>query len=85
MKRLIWISAWLWIGLWSCEPKEEDPVTTDPTKPVVDEVKKAIVDVMREWYFWNGQLPVTVDLTKYASNEALLDGIIYKPIDRFSY
>ena len=51
MKRLIWISAWLWIGMWSCEPKEEDPVTTDPTKPVVDEVKKAIVDVMREWYF----------------------------------
>ena len=83
MKKLIWISAWLWIGLLgSCEPKE-DPV--DPTKPVVDEVKNAIVDVMREWYFWNGQIPTTVDLTKYTSNEALLDGIIYKPIDRFSY
>jgi C-terminal processing protease CtpA/Prc len=83
MKRLIWISAWLWIALLgSCEPKEDQ---VEPTTPVVDEVKNAIVDVMREWYFWNGQLPVTVDLTKYASNEALLDGIIYKPIDRFSY
>jgi C-terminal processing protease CtpA/Prc len=86
MKKLIWISAWLWIGLWSCTPTEEPTtVTPTPDKPVVDEVKKAIVDVMREWYFWNGQLPTTVDLTKYASNEALLDGIIYKPIDRFSY
>jgi C-terminal processing protease CtpA/Prc len=88
MKRLIWISAWLWIGLLSCTPTEE-PTTVNPTpnKPVVvvDDVKKAIVDAMREWYFWNGQLPATVDLTKYASNEALLDGIIYKPIDRFSY
>ena len=89
MKRLIWISAWLWIGLWSCTPAEE-PTTTNPTTPdkpvvVVDEVKKAIVDVMREWYFWNGLIPATVDLTKYASNEALLDGIINKPIDRFSY
>ena len=83
MKRLIWISAWLWIALLgSCEPKEDQ---VEPTTPVVDEVKNAIVDVMREWYFWNGQLPVTVDLTKYASNEALLDGIIYKPIDRISY
>lgn len=85
MKKLIWISAWLWIVLWSCTPTEEPTGTTDPDKPVVDEVKKAIVDVMREWYFWNGQLPTTIDLTKYASNEALLDGIIYKPIDRFSY
>ncbi len=89
MKRLIWISAWLWIGLWSCTPAEE-PTTTNPTTPdkpvvVVDEVKKAIVDVMKEWYFWNGLIPATVDLTKYASNEALLDGIINKPIDRFSY
>lgn len=83
MKKLIWISAWLWIGLWSCTPTEEPSGT--PDKPVVDEVKNAIVEVMREWYFWNGQIPTTVDLTKYASNEALLDGIIYKPIDRFSY
>jgi len=83
MRKLIWISAWLWIGLLgSCQPNED---VVEPPQPVVDEVKKAIVDVMREWYFWNGQLPVTVDLTKYASNEALLDGIIYKPIDRFSY
>ena len=81
MKKLIWIWTLVWLAVVACDPKEE-PIA--PEK-VEDDVKKAIVDVMREWYFWNGQLPTTVDLTKYASNEALLDGIIYKPIDRFSY
>jgi C-terminal processing protease CtpA/Prc len=64
----------------SCDPKE-DPAPT-PKEP---NVKQAIVDTMREWYFWNGRIPATVDVTKFASNEALLDGIIFKPLDRFSY
>ena len=72
MKKLIWISACLCMGLWACAPNEDPVASENP----VDDVKKAIVDVMREWYFWNGQLPTTIDLTKYASNEALLDGII---------
>ena len=81
MKKILWISVWLWMSVGACTPKEE-PV--DPGK-VEDEVKKAIVDVMREWYFWNDQIPATVDLSKFASNEELLDGILYKPLDRFSY
>ena len=81
MKKILWISVWLWMCVGACTPKEE-PV--DPGK-VEDEVKKAIVDVMREWYFWNDQLPATVDLSKFHSNEELLDGILYKPLDRFSY
>ena len=79
MKKILWISVWLWMCVGACTPKEE-PV--DPGK-VEDEVKKAIVDVMREWYFWNDQLPATVDLSKFPSNEELLDGILYKPLDRF--
>uniref|UniRef100_UPI004047E264 S41 family peptidase n=1 Tax=Algoriphagus sp. TaxID=1872435 RepID=UPI004047E264 len=81
MKKILWISVWLWMCVGACTPKEE-PV--DPGK-VEDEVKKAIVDVMREWYFWNDQIPATVDLSKFPSNEELLDGILYKPLDRFSY
>ena len=82
MKKLVWISAFLLFGFWSCTPNEEP---TDPDTAGEDKVKKAIVDVMREWYFWNGQLPTTIDLKKYTTNEDLLEDIIYKPIDRFSY
>jgi C-terminal processing protease CtpA/Prc len=82
MKKITWILALVWLAVMACEPKEETPVA--PEKPK-DDVKKAIVDVMREWYFWNGQLPTTIDLTKYTTNEELLSAITFKPLDRFSY
>jgi carboxyl-terminal processing protease len=80
MKKLKWIIWMVWVVVAACDPKE-DPT---PTQNGSD-VKKAIVDTMREWYFWNGRIPATVDLTKFATNEELLDGIIFKPLDRFSY
>ncbi|OYX21505.1 MAG: carboxyl-terminal protease [Algoriphagus sp. 32-45-6] len=49
------------------------------------EVKKAIFDSMREWYYWTEELPTNPDLSSYSSNEELLDDIIFKPLDRFSY
>ena len=82
MKKLIWIWTLLLLAVVACEPKEEEPVAED--KPQ-DDVKKAIVDVMGEWYFWNGQLPTTIDLTKYTTNEELLSAITFKLLDRFSY
>lgn len=82
MKKLIWIWAFVFLAVVACEPKEEGPAAVDKTK---EDVKKAIVDVMREWYFWNGQLPTTIDLSKYTTNEELLNAITFKPIDRFSY
>lgn len=80
MKKLNWIAGLVMVVFWACEPKED----TLPVAPQQD-VKKAIVESMREWYFWNGQLPTNIDLTKFATNEELLNGIIYKPLDRFSY
>lgn len=80
MKKLKWIVGIVWIGFWACDPKD-DP-TPDPTGL---EVKKAIFESMNEWYYWNEELPATVDYSKFASNEELLDGIIFKPLDRFSY
>jgi C-terminal processing protease CtpA/Prc len=80
MKKLKWIVGLVWISFMSCDPKEDPtPTQNEPN------VKQAIVDTMREWYFWNGRIPATVDLTKFATNEELLDGIIFKPLDRFSY
>lgn len=80
MKKLKWIIGLVWMAFVACDPKE-DPT---PTQNGSD-VKNAIVDTMREWYFWNGRIPGTVDLSKFATNEELLDGIIFKPLDRFSY
>lgn len=80
MKKLNWIAGLVMVVFWACEPNED----TLPVPPQQD-VKKAIVESMREWYFWNSKLPTTIDLTKFATNEELLNGIIYKPLDRFSY
>ncbi len=80
MKKLKWIVGLLVVVFWACEPKED----TLPSTPE-QEVKKAIVESMKEWYFWNDKLPVTVDLTKYSSNEDVLNAITFKPLDRFSY
>ncbi len=42
-------------------------------------------DVMRELYYWNAELP-TVNVASYASPEALLEVLRYRPLDtRFSY
>ncbi len=80
MKKHNWIVGLAVVFFWACDPKE-DPVPSDPNL----EVKKAIFESMNEWYFWNKELPATVDFLKFASNEELLNGIIFKPLDRFSY
>jgi carboxyl-terminal processing protease len=80
MKKFNWIVGIVVLLAWGCDPKD-DPTPTIPGQ----EVKKAIFDSMKEWYFWNQEIPATVDISKFDSNEALLDGIIFKPLDRFSY
>lgn len=80
MKKLRWILGLLVLGCWSCQ------TTDDPTpNPQTDVVKDAIFSTMREWYFWNQELPNQINTADYSSNEELLDDIIFKPLDRFSY
>ncbi|SDC53851.1 Peptidase family S41 [Algoriphagus faecimaris] len=80
MKKLRWILGLLVLGCWSCQ------TTDDPTpNPQTDVVKDAIFSTMREWYFWNQELPNQITTADYSSNEELLDDIIFKPLDRFSY
>lgn len=80
MKNVKWIIGLALIGFWACEPKE-DPIPI----PQADLVEEAIYTTMKEWYYWNQELPASVDYSKFASNEELLAGIIFKPLDRFSY
>ena len=80
MKNVKWIIGLVFLGFLGCEPKE-DPAPT----PQAAVVKEAIYTTMKEWYYWNQELPASVDYSKFASNEELLAGITFKPLDRFSY
>jgi C-terminal processing protease CtpA/Prc len=80
MKNARWIFFLLFAGLAACEPKEDvEPIAEG------DVVKNAIYSSMKEWYFWNQELPATVDFSKSNSNDEFLDQISFKPLDRFSY
>jgi len=80
MKQLKWILALVLVSFWACEPKD-DPIPDENS----DIVKNAIYESMAEWYFWNKELPAVPNAATFDSNEAFLDAIIFKPLDRFSY
>jgi carboxyl-terminal processing protease len=80
MKILPWIIGIILVGSFACDSKD-DPAPVDPDL----EIKEAIFAAMNEWYYWNEELPATVDYSKFSSNEELLDAITFKPLDRFSY
>ena len=45
-----------------------------------------VLDVMRDIYYWDTQLPGSVNASGYSSPEALLEAIRYRPLDEhFSY
>ena len=80
MKKAFWIATTLWAGLVACEPKE----STEPIQ-ANEVVKNAIYSSMKEWYFWNQELPAKVDFSQSTSNDEFLNQITFKPLDRFSY
>lgn len=76
----MWIIGLMLMILSSCNP-DEDIIP----QPESNAVKGAIFDSMKEWYYWNDQLPASIITSEYSSNQELLQAIIYKPLDRFSY
>lgn len=80
MKNVKWILGFALLSFGACDPKE-DPVPN----PSGDIVKSAIYSTMEEWYFWNQELPSAPNGDDFASNQAYLDAITFKPLDRFSY
>ncbi|MFO7826119.1 MAG: S41 family peptidase [Cyclobacterium sp.] len=48
-------------------------------------VKEAIYESMQEWYYWNDQLPVSLDVNRYRTNDELLFDLMYLQLDRWSY
>ena len=80
MKNSKWIFGLIIFLFWSCRDKDE--IVPDPQS---DKVRGAIFESMQEWYYWNQELPATVNFSDYSTNQELLDAIIFKPLDRFSY
>lgn len=95
MKNLIWLWAVLWLGVIACGPNEvpagaelsaadlaelkkyEEALTNDT-------LKRAILDVMQETYFWNNSIPLTFDATKFKTATEVLNALKFKPNDEFS-
>jgi carboxyl-terminal processing protease len=47
--------------------------------------KQFVLDVMRDIYYWNDMIPSNPDLDSFATAEELLEGLVFAPIDRFSF
>jgi carboxyl-terminal processing protease len=51
----------------------------------VSQANTIVADTMKDWYFWYTELP-NVDPARYASPEAYLEAVRYRPVDEsFSY
>jgi C-terminal processing protease CtpA/Prc len=94
VKKLIWFCATLWT-LVSCTPGE-NPAKGGSKSPLgasfakfnegllKEDVKKAVLDVLKEHYFWDSSIPTIVDLTQYTTALDVLEALKYKPNDEFS-
>jgi C-terminal processing protease CtpA/Prc len=57
------------------------PIATDCEIP---QQNQAVINTMEEFYLWYEELPV-LDPRLFESPEAILDALLFKPLDRFSY
>jgi carboxyl-terminal processing protease len=63
-------------GMITCEQNFLNPEKTTLTRDI-------LYEVMKEWYLWYDTIP-EINPNEYHSLEALLDGIVLKPTDRWS-
>jgi C-terminal processing protease CtpA/Prc len=94
MKKLIWLWAVLCLGVISCGTTEVPAGAVSAADLAElkkyqnalknDTLKRAILDVMQETYFWNNSIPLTFDATKFETALDVLDALKFKPNDEFS-
>jgi len=80
-KRLLifMVSGFILGSTFSCYPDEDVPVITE------NNVKKAIYQTMKEWYFWNSEIPDNVNVDNFSTYNQLLSSLMFQPLDRWSY
>ena len=77
----------VFIGCWMACKKEEPMVTppeVEPEEVVIPTLYTEIMEVMKEWYLWNDEIP-EVDLASYSSPSDLLNDLAWHPNDQWSY
>jgi len=95
MRKLIWLLAVLCLGVMSCGTTElpADAAASEADLAELkkyndalanDTLKRAILDVMKETYFWNNSIPLNFDATKYKTATDVLNALKFKPNDDFS-
>lgn len=82
MKRFT-ISLFLIILLFS-SCKKKDPITDTPVDTYVNPAVEYLYGLMNEWYLWYDRMPV-VKPEDYADPYLLMDAMIYKQLDRWSF
>ena len=55
-----------------------------PSYGYIEKLKGLVYKVMTSTYFWYDRVP-EIDIADYSSAEVLLDGLIYKELDKWSY
>lgn len=86
-----WLLLPFLVALLACE---EDDVMQDQNADAQGQLndedtlnrnlKTAVYDIMNEWYLWNDQLP-EVNIDAYSDADALLNAMMNKPTDKWSY
>jgi carboxyl-terminal processing protease len=82
MKKLVILLSFLILGFSSCKKKDVTPAVTSPT--VDQEARDYLYDTMNQYYFWYNLMPVVVK-TDYQDPYELMDAMMYKTLDRWSF
>lgn len=77
---------WAWIVVLAtvfaaCDQEENEVPLADQD----DQLKRAIFSTMKDWYYWNNELPSQINTRDYATIEDLLEALRFRPLDRFTY
>ncbi len=86
MRKLIWLWAVLCLGVMSCGTAEvpADAALSEADLAELkkyeealanDTLKRAILDVMQENYFWNNSIPLNFDATKFKTATDVLNAL----------
>jgi carboxyl-terminal processing protease len=80
---LIAVYLVLAMSLWNCRKEEAGPID-DSKATEYKVVKDWMYRIMKTYYLWYDHVP-TLKTSNFATPQDLLDTLVYKPIDRFSY
>ncbi|WP_448517921.1 S41 family peptidase [Rhodoflexus sp.] len=81
MKRLIYAGLLLLVGATACRNQVNEPVTDVNALPI----RRYVFEVMNFFYFWHSRIPSNINPNNFSTPEALLEAMMYRPTDRWSY